>query len=279
MRYKFFTALITALILMGTVSGSYAGGWLIYHKPEFKGKVIDSETKQPIEGAVVVAIYYKKSMMGIVESYSVIMNVKETLTDKNGEFYIPSYTTVIQPLSWESKATFIIFKPGYGSFPKNYEFMIYPVKNASVVKSVKWKTPQHRSVESIEQGIVEDGIIFWKPKWFKNREWNVNYRPFIPLNNAENRVKSLDIPFDYEINKDIDNVWRVWSARRTRLPEKFSNYTVVGLKKLTAWKERRKANAISISDIHERKWPLLNKAIKKENEWLKRHKSWRRGSE
>jgi hypothetical protein len=33
--------------------------WLICHKPEFKGKVIDAEAKQPIEGAVVVAKYFK----------------------------------------------------------------------------------------------------------------------------------------------------------------------------------------------------------------------------
>ena len=33
--------------------------WPIYHKPEFKGKVIDAETKEPIEGAVVVVVYNK----------------------------------------------------------------------------------------------------------------------------------------------------------------------------------------------------------------------------
>ncbi len=95
---------------------SYAG-WIIYHKPAFKGKVIDAETKEPIEGAVVVVAYYKTSYMGIVESHSVVINARETLTDKNGEFYIPSYTTIIQPLSSEDMANFIIFKPGYGNFP------------------------------------------------------------------------------------------------------------------------------------------------------------------
>ena len=46
--------------------------------------------------------------------------MREALTDKNGEFYIPSYTTIIQPLSWETLVTFIIFKPGYGSFKPAY---------------------------------------------------------------------------------------------------------------------------------------------------------------
>ncbi len=101
-----------------STTSAHAFWWMAYHKPAFKGKVIDAETKEPIEGAVVVAVYTKTSM-GIAESYSVTINVKENLTDKNGEFYIPSYTTIIQPLSWEDKTTFIIFKPGYGSFPGN----------------------------------------------------------------------------------------------------------------------------------------------------------------
>ena len=99
-----------------TAAPSHAFIWMIYHKPAFKGKVIDAETKEPIEGAVVVVVYHKTSM-GIAHSYSVIINVRETLTDKNGEFYITSYTTLIQPLSWENMANFIIFKPGYGNFP------------------------------------------------------------------------------------------------------------------------------------------------------------------
>ena len=104
------------LTLTLTSTPSHAFWWMGYHKPEFHGKVIDAETKEPIEGAVVVAVYEKKSI-GIAESYSVVINVKEVLTDKNGEFHIPSYTTILQPLSWEYDVDFIIFKPGYGSFP------------------------------------------------------------------------------------------------------------------------------------------------------------------
>ncbi len=33
---------------------SHAFIWMIYHKPAFKGKVIDAEAKESIEGAVLV---------------------------------------------------------------------------------------------------------------------------------------------------------------------------------------------------------------------------------
>jgi hypothetical protein len=124
-RYKFLLALIIGYMFINGVTKSYAGGWLIYSKPEFKGEVIDAETKGPIEGAVVVAVYSKQAIRIAPDSVGITINVKETLTDKDGNFRIPSYTTIIDPLSWSKPVTFIIFKPGYGSFP---DWRIMPPK-------------------------------------------------------------------------------------------------------------------------------------------------------
>ena len=86
--------------------------WLIFHKPEFRGKIVDIETLEPIEGAVVVAIY-RKEEMAIADSVDIDIDAREALTDRNGEFIIPSYTTFINPFSWSIPVQFIIFKPGY----------------------------------------------------------------------------------------------------------------------------------------------------------------------
>ena len=119
MLNRFFFGLLMAIILLCSVTPSHALWWMVYHKPEFKGKVIDAETKEPIDGAVVVVTYSNHIFRFMPESGSFIFDVREALTDKEGDFYIPSYTTVIDPLAWEEWARFIIFKPGYGSFP-NY---------------------------------------------------------------------------------------------------------------------------------------------------------------
>jgi len=108
-------SLVLALILVFSNTQSHAG-WLVYHKPEFKGRVLDAESKEPIEGAVVV-VAYNKYTVGPFGRNSSVIEAKETLTDKNGEFYFPAYTTLIQPFSGEDLAEFIIFKPGYGNFP------------------------------------------------------------------------------------------------------------------------------------------------------------------
>ena len=109
------TRILIALmfIMFIPVFTSQAFAWLIYNKPEFRGKVIDAETKQPVEGAVVVVLYEKWEFGGPGGGNTLPMDAKETMTDNMGEFYFPSYKTMIGPLSRASEVSFIIFKPGY----------------------------------------------------------------------------------------------------------------------------------------------------------------------
>jgi len=107
-----FTA--AALSLGLTCSNCFAG-WLIYHKPALEGKVIDAETKEPLQGAVVVALYYKGTLGLGAGTLSSAIKVRETETDEGGEFHFPPYTTIIQPFSWASATRYFIYKPGYVS--------------------------------------------------------------------------------------------------------------------------------------------------------------------
>lgn len=110
--YRMILLLFMMAIVCFFFSAS-AHAWLFYSKPEFRGRVIDAETKEPIEGAVVVVLYKKWESHGPGGGSSVPFDAKETLTDKNGEFYFSSFTTLIGPLSKKSRADFIFFKPGY----------------------------------------------------------------------------------------------------------------------------------------------------------------------
>jgi hypothetical protein len=141
---------------------------MVYHKPAFKGKVIDAETKEPIEGAVVVVTYSKSTVM-VPESYTSIINVRETLTNKNGEFYIPSYTTIIQPLSSEDMAWFIIFKPGYGSFP---DWRVTPPKLmlSKVPYGNYWYGERDLTFEEFFSGEVGTVKEFWGREIFSNEK-------------------------------------------------------------------------------------------------------------
>lgn len=107
------TNILLILVFIMVYSTTCHASWFIYHKPEYRGRVIDIDTGQPIEGAVVIAKYQKETFAPPVEPKSSVIHVKETLTDKDGRFTFPSYTTIIQPFSWSYDVSFLIFKPGY----------------------------------------------------------------------------------------------------------------------------------------------------------------------
>lgn len=152
----FSFALFTLIFFSSNLT--YAG-WLIYHKPEFRGKVIDAETKKPIEGAVVVAIYKKHPIIsGPAGGSASIVNIKETLTDEKGEFYFPPYTTFIQPLAKEWRTDFVIYKPGHGCYPglqvKPPKF-VDPEKFFSGELGTKVEIQQGLNITLVELGVVE----------------------------------------------------------------------------------------------------------------------------
>jgi len=109
---KLFSAMIVIFILIICFTQtSQALG--LYSKPEFRGRVIDAETKQPIEGAVAVVLYDKWAMIGGPggpSSYT--FHAKETLTNNEGEFSLPSYSSLTLS-SMDAGVRFIFYKPGF----------------------------------------------------------------------------------------------------------------------------------------------------------------------
>lgn len=115
-------AIFASLIIISHIIGK---GWIIYREGAFKGNVIDAETKEPIEGAVVVAIYHVRQY-GIAESGSSAANAKEVLTNKTGSFYIPSHAFFhLYPFARRETTKFIIYKPGYTAFSSDTNYFSY----------------------------------------------------------------------------------------------------------------------------------------------------------
>lgn len=93
----------------------------------YSGKIIDVDTGEPLEGAVVVAEWSEETAT-VTGGASQVKDVRETLTDKNGEWKIRGprgkdednlviLFTFVTGVSITSKPSFIIFKPGYCSIP------------------------------------------------------------------------------------------------------------------------------------------------------------------
>ena len=91
-------------------------GHLVYADGPYRGKVIDKETGQPIEGAAVVAIWRKETPM-IAHPDVTFYDAQETLTDQKGNFTLPGIRGgSLNPLTKIREPLFTIFKPGYEAY-------------------------------------------------------------------------------------------------------------------------------------------------------------------
>lgn len=242
---KIFILSLMVFIMTFTCSSSYAG-WLIYHKPAFSGKIIDAETKEPIEGAVVVAIYQKEPIIsGPGGGSSSIINIKEILTDKNGEFHISPYLTIIQPLSIEDRVEFIIYKPGYWAyhnFPAHPdEFILFALSEGIGFSRIS--ETLKRRVEDKWRKKFEEMIKNFSDEQKARTSFGVkaeNFLPLLPMKGAKERLRSLNIPY-YKLpdDADIENIkWINMFEKDIDLRE-ISDYMVIGLPKANTWQERR----------------------------------------
>ena len=100
---------------------------LYFQTRTFQGKVIDADTKEPIEGAVVVAEWNTERNTPTA-THTDLKDVKECLTDKNGQWSIRGprgwanepipYSSLFIPYTKEP--VFTIFKPGYCPWPSGF---------------------------------------------------------------------------------------------------------------------------------------------------------------
>jgi len=81
----------------------------LYHSDgPYRGKVVDLETGEPVEGAVVAAEWTLTHRF---------CDAKETVTDKNGEFILPKGSCFSFWPFTEISAEVVVFKPGYLGYP------------------------------------------------------------------------------------------------------------------------------------------------------------------
>lgn len=114
---------LTIVVLLVGASGPAHATWFIYTKPKFLGRVIDRETEKPVEGAVVAVYYTKRPLLG---GPGEIIHTTEVLTDRRGQFVIQPFRQTIGPFALTDIAEFIIYQPGYASYPAMFPLRINP---------------------------------------------------------------------------------------------------------------------------------------------------------
>jgi hypothetical protein len=218
----------------------------------YQGKVIDADTLQPIEEAVVAAVWNedRSHIAGYIVRFK---EAKEILTDKNGDWsikgpegadgYLDPFISFLFGKYYRRNPFFIIYKPGYWGTrtsppPGRFGFGAY----AYVDK---------------KHGL--EGIVLLRPgeTWDEVREFSKKYPvgsvPFIPAKDPETKLRNLDFSFEYP-----ENVRSVGENTKIELRA----YGVIGLRRTKSNQERLDAMGIDFGEIE--KLPILDKMLREE---------------
>jgi hypothetical protein len=106
MKTKFI--LVLSLIVLSLTSSCL---YVVRYDGTYSGKVVDADSRAPIEGAVVLGTWYteRPTVGGAVHEY---YDARETVTDMEGKFAIPGQGLRI--MSRLLPMSVLIFKAGYG---------------------------------------------------------------------------------------------------------------------------------------------------------------------
>lgn len=108
---------VLAVLLSGPVGWSFLVSLTmppVYRADPIEGRVVDAETRAPVEHAHVLAMWGLENLVG---NYAGCANVVDAVTDRDGRFVIPGWGPRLRWPLWVSSdglSPFItIFKPGY----------------------------------------------------------------------------------------------------------------------------------------------------------------------
>ena len=136
--------LVTLTALTGLATAEAAGPW--------QAQVVSTETKQPLEGVVVLAWWTRhvRSFGGPSEDYR---DSQEVLTDKDGRFTIESrWFFSLNPLVFFRGPFVAMLKPGYG----DYEWPGYK-------GSETWPKEKREALRTEAQLLQLEGIVLEMP--------------------------------------------------------------------------------------------------------------------
>lgn len=139
--------LIVSAFGLGLVDPAHAAG-------PWKAQLVSAETKQPLEGVVVLAWWTRhiRSFGGPSREYR---DSEEVLTDRDGRFTIaPRSFFSLNPLVFFRGPFFAIFKPGYGEFRwSGYE------------GSETWPKEKQKALGTAATLFQLDGIVLEMSQW------------------------------------------------------------------------------------------------------------------
>ena len=185
----------TACFLLCMAASLSISGCSTFNTMTYRGKIIDAETLKPIEGVVVIAEWLECwPGIGAGELCDFEM-VKETLTDKNGDWsitgpkgedtrefgYIRGISSFV--IHYTRSPHFYTYKRGYVGINEGLgRFKAFPfITEEQGIEGIILIRPGE-TLEEAHKFTEKYGGLFW---------------PFIPVKNPRQRLEALDFNFRY----------------------------------------------------------------------------------
>ena len=115
-----YIALFSSILLLILITRCFSR--LALYDGPYEGKVVDADTREPIEGVVILGTWYKKTPT-VAGSVSNFYDASDTVTDEKGEFYFsgqgPRMMSNLEPMRMH------IFKAGYEYFRAGWDSLDY----------------------------------------------------------------------------------------------------------------------------------------------------------
>jgi hypothetical protein len=190
MKSSFILVCLTTIIVASSAYGA-----------TFHGRVIDADSKEPIEGAVVLASWTEEQGTP-TGGTSRLHDVKETLTDKNGAWvmkgprgvrsdFLEGVYTILSMIffSYYTKPPeFVVFKPGYCSWPNGFSIEACKVK----IKPVgSYQVADGKTVELPKLTSRQDRLLLNMPELIAGKNAIPKQKEYIRLINEERRILGL----------------------------------------------------------------------------------------
>jgi len=147
----------------------------------YRGRVVDANTVEPLEGAVVAIVWYKRPFI-TMNGPAYFHSATEGFTDPNGEFAVNgSPGIILNPFtSIEERPYIAIFKPGYGPFPVAHL--------------------RERPLDEMREAMLKEGVVVKLPKLQTQQEMrsyggpaNMRIPPDVPYEEIPNLIRLINI--------------------------------------------------------------------------------------
>lgn len=140
-----------------------------YSAEPIKARVVDADTKQPLEGVVVTADWELRGSVGALplggSSYAGELMVMEAVTGRNGMFHFPAWGPIRQDKGWlqNHDPRLILFKSGYrhvvltNKFRPQAEAQLEPLRRSEWNHKTIALEPFKGTMEEYAEGIYSLG--------------------------------------------------------------------------------------------------------------------------